>query len=340
MVGNTPSQVSQWLSDQFGRVFPDWLKAMFIGQSIVTKLTFSENAHKVSRQNGHFVAPAIMLQSDEFPNSANQNRIVDAWLPKSVFLERSIEAPISAKKNLSKLVELDMVRRTPFRPETVFWITGKPEKTASGLRIKQWIAKRTYIEELRKRASRSGFRIRKVFIEGEPNQAPIADFSDLVTPNAKRWKLLNGALALVAIGLAATLWLYPAWQASVERVRLQESNTEYRAQALALRQEVDALRSREMERAAFLNVIYNRPRLSNTLRSLTVAMPDNVWISNMNFSPERLVASGEVSGSAAQLVLDLSKRNEFVNPRLTGPVARAGNGAERFELTLDLMGVK
>lgn len=340
MAENKPSQISQWISIQLAGVFPDWFKRMFFGEPAVTEIRFAKNTHKIVRHKGQLFAPQTLLQPDGPTISPIQNRIVDIQIPQSFFLKRTVEAPISARKNLIKTAELDMIRRTPFRPDAVYWAITNPVKSDKILRAEQWIAKRTDIDQLQQRAKKAGLLIRKAFVAGVPLSGPIADLSALATPNAKRWRILNSVLAISAVVLASVIWLYPAWQASVENKRLQATLTDNRTQAIRLRQEVETLRSQEKERAAFLDIVYNRPRLSNVLRNLTVVLPDNVWVNNLNFAPARLVVSGKISGSAAELVLALSQRNEFNNPRLSGPVARARNGAERFELTLDLATTK
>lgn len=309
---------------------------MFFGDPMVIEARFSNTTEKVKYQNGKLVAPYSLLQSDMFGITPKRIKIVDVFIPENLFLKRIIDAPASTRKNLNALVELDMVRRTPFRPDTVYWTISKPNKSGNALRVEQWVIKKIDVEQLQKRLEHAGLRIRKVFIDGVTTQRAIADISANATPNARRWRLVNGTLAAGSIGLAALIGFYPAWQASIERARLDESVTQTRTRALALRQEVETLRSKEMERAAFLDMIYQRPHLSNVLRDVTVAMPDEVWISDLNFSPAHLIVTGEVSGSAAQLVLALAQHNEFSNPSLSGPIARSSNGAERFELTLDL----
>jgi general secretion pathway protein L len=337
MTEKKPSQVSQWFSEQLAGIFPDWFKSMFFGEPAVTEVRLVKSVQEIVRRKGQLVAPDTMLDPDGPEIRPVRRRIVDIWIPQSFFLRRVIEAPATARKNLRTMVELDMVRRTPFRPDAVFWAIAKPVKTAGSLQVEQWIAKRSDVDLLCKRAAKAGLHVRKVYIEGAPVNGPIVNFSANVTPNAGRWRLLNGALAATATATATMVFLYPAWQDSAENERLQSIIAENRSQAIEMRQEVETLRSREMERAAFLDIVYHRPRLSNVLRNLTVALPDNIWVTDLNFSPTRIIVSGEIEGSAAELVLALAKRNEFSNPRLSGPVARTGNGAERFELTLDLV---
>lgn len=340
MTGKSPSQIFRWLSGQLAGVFPDWLKAMFFGAPMAAEVRFSKNTEVISANKRQLIAPHSLLQAGGPKISPVRQRIVDVFIPQNFFLKREIEAPATAGKNLDKLVELDMVRRTPFRLGTVCWAISKPTESMGVLKVEQWIAKKSDVEQLQLRAASVGLHIRKIFVEGGPVARPITDLSASVTPMASRWRSLNAVLAIGAVGLAAMIWLYPAWQASVANVRISDSVAQNRTQALALRKEVDDLRAREMDRAAFLDIVYQRPRLSQTLRGITVALPDNVWISDIDFSPERVIVSGEVTGSAAQLVLTLAQRNEFHNPRLSGPVARASNGAERFELTLDLRNMK
>jgi Tfp pilus assembly protein PilN len=78
-----------------------------------------------------------------------------------------------------------------------------------------------------------------------------------------------------------------------------------------------------------------RPRLSQTLRDLTVALPDTVWLSELGFSQTGAVLSGETADSAADLVIALAALREFENPRLSGSVSRTPAGREQFELVID-----
>lgn len=340
MTGKFPSHISRWASDQLAGVFPDWLKAMFFGMPLAAEVRFSKDMEVISDKNSHLIVPQSLLQAGGPSIVPVRRKIVDAFIPQNFFLQRRIEAPSTAVKNLWKLAELDMVRKTPFRVDDVYWAISKPNRSNGSLKVEQWIARRSDIEQLLVRAAEVGLHIRKIFVEGDPMPQPIADFSSSITPGARRWRFLNGALAIGALGLSAMIWLYPAWQASVESARISENMVQNRTRALALRQEVEDLRSREMERAAFLDFVFQRPRLSDTLREITVALPDTTWLGDMNFSSERIIVSGEVTGSAAQLVLTLAQLSEFQNPRLSGPVARANNDAERFELTLDLVSPK
>ena len=340
MAGKTPSQVSQWLFSQLAGLFPDWLKSLFFGTPAATILRFSENAKRISGEKGMLVAPEGMLEENAEEPKPVRKKIVDIVLPQSCFLKRVITAPKTARHNLHNLAELDMVRQTPFRTDMVFWSLSRPEMEDNRVKVAQWILKRTDTNAIRKRLKRAGLEVRRIFVEGEKLQKPIADFSAEIVPHAKHWRLVNAMLVFLGITIASFIWLFPAWQNSGILDRLQQENARLQSQAVDMRQNVEVLRQKENERAAFLDMIYMRPRLSDILRNLTVALGDNVWVSDLNYSPKRVVFSGEVSGSAAQLVLLLAKRREFNNPRLTGPVSRTGSGAERFEITLDPQGVQ
>ena len=75
-----------------------------------------------------------------------------------------------------------------------------------------------------------------------------------------------------------------------------------------------------------------KPRLIDGLRALTVALPDGVWISDLKFTPTEFVITGETSGSAADLVLQLTESNLDLVPSLQGAVSRTNIGSERFSL--------
>ncbi|MFZ5963017.1 PilN domain-containing protein [Thalassococcus sp. BH17M4-6] len=281
--------------------------------------------------------PADMLTKPAGPDAKNPaRRVIDLQVPPTLFLERQVTAPVTARSKLETLAELDLRHRTPFSPGDVYSQLGTPKVQGDTLVVPQWVAKRSDVAEWQRNLSAHGMRLRRVHVDGQPR--PIADFSATIAPGGRKLRWVNGLLAAVAVAAVLAGWLYPGWVARDQSRVLQDDLVALRAEALALRQEVETLRSRDSERAAFLDTLLRRAALIDTLRDLTVALPDEVWIETVTYSPKRTTINGQIDGSAADLVLALGKRPVFRNPRLSGPVSKTPADGERFEITVDLEG--
>ncbi len=313
-------------------MLPGWFGAMFFGIAPATTLRFRPDILHVIVHRGGIDVPEAILHGPVEGLAAQPSCAVDAELPENLFLRRELNLPDAALKSLSRAAELDLVRRTPFHPTTVHSGLGPAVRSGGRVTVAQWVARRRDIDILAERLGALGLRLRHVVVAGQG--VVVADRSAALSRSARRWRRANGSLALISLLLAAALWLGPAVQAR-DKLRDGESDlASLRAEAVALRQEVEALRARETERSAFVDAVIRRPRLAEALRELTVALPDEAWVSEFTFSGERVVLAGQISGSAADLVLALAKSRAFSDPRLTGPVSRTADGNERFEMSL------
>jgi general secretion pathway protein L len=149
------------------------------------------------------------------------------------------------------------------------------------------------------------------------------------------WKAVNGSALAAIICAVFVVWLFPAWQQARALPSLEDRLLSAQTAAVALRTEIESMRSLADEQTAFLSAMIGRPHLSQDLRELTIAVPDETWLSELSYSQASLVLTGETTGSAAELVLSLAEVKSFGNPRLSGPVSRSAEGGERFEVVID-----
>ncbi|KNG93790.1 hypothetical protein ATO11_11490 [Pseudaestuariivita atlantica] len=268
------------------------------------------------------------------------HRVIDLVVPPDLVLKRTVTAPATARGKLEELALLDLRRRTPFGPEDVHWTLDPPHVAGDTLTATQWVAKRADVAAWRERLEEAGYRLRKLVVEGASGSRTIADFTRQIAPGAQRVIGLNLALALIAAGAATFGWLYPAWEAQRQATRIETEIARLRSDTLDLRKDVQALRAQDAERSAFWDAITDRPILVDTLRAVTDALPDEAWIDTLTYQPDRAVLTGETGGTAADLVLRLNARDRFDNTRLSGAVSRTSEGAERFQISLDLRAVR
>lgn len=336
MAEQAPSRLLKWVLAPLSDVVPARVKALFFGVRTAHRLEFRIDANEVSRANKKYYAPIGLLSGTSEVPSAKDVVIVDAVVPSGHFLRREVSAPRRASVKLSAVAGLDLQRQTPFHISDIEWLLGQARTSDKQIVVDQWIAKKSDLELWRSRLSSAGLIVRRIFVKKAEEFGPIADYSAEVSPNISRWRILNGLLLMLIIGLGAIAWSYPALQLGSQLDDLNSQRDTLRTEALALRPQIENLRSFNAEKAAFLDVINHRALLSESLKEVTIALPDAVWLESFVFTTNQVVIIGETKQSAPELVLELSKESGFSNPRLTGPVSKSSAGAERFEITLDL----
>jgi len=331
----TPSNPFIWLRDRISEVVPDWFRAMFLGQRMAISLFFRQQVSEITHEPRGQVAPVSWLGNlpENRKKKEQTAQLADVYFPPSVFLERRVSIPNGAEKNIQSIVELDMVRRTPFRPDEVYWTCSGRDNAGD---VVQWVARKSDIHDILKNLTGHWISVRQIFVDAPGASAAMVVFDTQKSGPAKILRLMNLGLAVAILVFLLFAWLFPAWQAFNEGNSLSAETEELRAQALQIRADVDGFRSVETSKSDLLTLLRERPRLSVVLRNLTVALPDTVWSDNLVFSSDRVVFTGTTETSAAELVLQLSRSRQFENPRLSGPVSRTSNGGERFEIAAEL----
>ncbi|MEQ6204723.1 PilN domain-containing protein [Sulfitobacter sp. HNIBRBA2951] len=333
MSSQAATSIGTWVAARFSALVPDWLRTMFAGYPLARVITFIPT----DKLNGRSTLSQDLLTTDTpKPVKNMRHKRIDVVAPSELFLRRTIKAPKISAAKLHAMATLDLRQHTPFDAQDVYWQLDTPQNQDGAIEVTQWVVKRADIEKWRMRLEAQGYQIRRIFVQGAQTAQPIADFSDALVPWQRGLRLFNGALALAATTAALAAWLYPSWVADRQADVLQAQAQDLQIQAVDLRREVEGLRGLDRERTTFLDTILRRPLLVDSLRELTVALPDEVWIASMVYSPQRIVMTGETSGSAAEIVLKLGGRRMLGNPRLSGPVQKTANQAERFELSVDL----
>lgn len=306
-------------------LLPEWFRVLFLGG--VTAKTINVVSSVATAKRG--TVPASKL--DEFQKEeTKRRRTVNIVLPKERLLQRKLDLPASKQSARYAMAELDLVRRTPFKPTEITWVLVgvKADKW------EQWVAKNADLQVYRKNLESHGYTVRQFLVQTPQGKLPLADYSDEIAPSRAYWARINAAVVSISGIFALFIWLYPAYIAQNDVAAINPALSELRTDALALRQQIEVLEQSQAQRSEFIDVVIRRPRFVDTLRQITVAMPDDVWISDLTFQHDRITLSGETSSSAAGLVLKLGESNLQYAPALSGTVSRTNEGQERFNLTL------
>lgn len=309
---------------------PDWLLALVFGRPMARALMFGK-ADALTKKGGRLLAPMDWLKNGADVPEKRGKRFVDVMLPQGQLLKREVKLPKTPRRALGKAVALDMLRKTPFRTDQTFSILTDIRTEATGVSVTQWVARRDDIDGLRQRLARAGLIVRQVLV-ADIAAEPLADFCADVYPMGRVWRAVNVAAVLIAICAGAWMWAQPALVVQDAR-RAQDAEVErLTAEALTLRNSMQAQSTQASERTAFLDRMTRRTPVVATLRAATVMMPDDVWLTDMAFDRARVTLRGTTSGSAAQMLLDLPRNRLLLNPQLAGPVSQTADGRERFDI--------
>lgn len=315
---------------------PRWLRALFFAEQSAKTLNFVNGSTALSRNGQRISAPIELIHELSTEIRSNRNDTVNAMLPRSLFLKREISIPAKGSGKLNEIASLDLRRSTPFSADELCWALSMPRREGNRLVADQWVIKRIDLERIERILRGIGFSVASFGVEEVPKGPMLPALGSATAARAKIWRTVNGVLVGLAITLGFWIWLSPTLR-DAQALRLLEDHADsLQADALALRQDVEALRLRDEERGAFLSLIVQRPRVVERLRQMTISVPDEAWVSEMTFTPEFITFSGQTTETAAGLVLELSGTRNFENPRLSGPVSRASDGAEIFEISIDL----
>jgi general secretion pathway protein L len=143
-----------------------------------------------------------------------------------------------------------------------------------------------------------------------------------------------GSIVLVALSCVLVLAIAFAVSArAVERadqLNAQLADAERRASAVTgLVRTMAAMH----DQARYIAARKARSSLIATLASLTEALPDGTWLTDIQFDGDKLHIQG-YSRAAADLVVKLDRSGHFANAQFTAPLVRNdADGTDRFELT-------
>lgn len=332
--------VWRWWVGELSSLLPDTLKSALWGYPTAKPLTFVSDQAQVQIKSGEVLAPLELLDfvnNTDIGTTPRRPQNIDLVWPSERCLVRTLSLPKASLGQHRKMLRLDLLQSTPFSDGDVFWCFETGATVAGKTMLVQYVVKRADIQKFSNCALGYGLRVRRVFLNRKSNATLVLDNAAQISAPAKLWRRANAIMAVAIIGLGGALVYLPHSERSHA---LNESNTrviELSQRALELRRELDAAQAVDAEKAAFLSGLNSRPVLIANIFELTHRLPDEVWLQHLSLQASKVVISGIIDGSAAELVLALNQSPMIDNPRLSGAVSKTGSGnQERFEITFEI----
>jgi general secretion pathway protein L len=257
-------------------------------------------------------------------------------LPATALLERPVELPLAAERDLHRVLAYDMDRLTPFPAAEIVWQAAILQRDAARrrLRLNLALVPRQTLAPVLQVLSRAGLAADRLEITGMGGARRHFPLSDIAADRIGG-RLLT-ALSAATGGLALATVLTPF---IVQSLALR--STDHAIATLARRvAQVEALRRHQATWMAGADALAaERGRIGDVLQVLaatTDVVPDNAWLTELSLHQGRLRISGQ-SPAAARLIPALAEDRDFRNPAFVAPVTRAPDGhADLFVIRADL----
>ena len=257
-------------------------------------------------REGGLETPVGPLDLDRPQPAAASHLATGLRLPPGTVLQRDVVLPLAAAKGLQTVLGFEMDRLTPFSADEVYWgVAGlRPDHARGKLNLQLFVVLRAQVDAFCQ--ALAPIRLAPAFIEVPGGRIELAG----ARPRANRFMQM-GLSALCGILAFACL------------------------AAPFMRQQVALDAAARVIAASGRSAIAQARRTGDALQvlaTLTAALPDGTWLSDLALKSGDLTFDGQ-STNAAQLIGLLSAVPGLRDPNFTAPVTRTADGkADQFSL--------
>jgi len=345
-----------WWFTELKSLVPARLSAYFSGSKSRLEVLMEKGVtrlHLTTNKEIHLIA-VFDLEHDGEDNSKKlvelQNSLqsdlpknceVEVYLPEDKILWRDIVLPSATEDNLASVLNFEIDRLTPFRPDQVSYgyrlTTRFPEYEK--IKISLAAVRQDYLDKILDRLKRIGLVAMAVFPPAKfKRYTPTLNMlhperrarsEPLFNRRAQRFFLLTGLLLLM-------VFLYPAIQLNQIERNLQSEIDLIRPEATIVGNKQALLATRLAARESLVSRKNREPGKLEIIREITRLIPDNTWVSRLNLDRDYAEIQGE-SGKASDLIEVLEKSEYFQNVQFGASITRNANtDMEHFEIRMDL----
>ncbi len=256
----------------------------------------------------------------------------------NLLLEREVELPLAAERDLRQVVAYEMDRLTPFRADEVFWTCAVEHRDAarSRLHVRVTVVPRLRVQPILAALHQAG--LVPARLEAGGGAMPYRVIPLGAGRPGRAWlgsRTDAGALAGCGILSVAAVAL-PFILQSVARAAIDAQIDAMKPQVMV----AERLRNTIASGATTADAIETaRNQVSVPLQAialLTDVLPDDTFLTLLSTRQRKLTISGR-SAAAARLIGAMAAHPMIQNPAFTAPVIRdETNGGEMFSIRAEL----
>jgi general secretion pathway protein L len=330
-----------WLGELHGMV-PGFVRSLLGGRAPPLFLALQDEALRVQEGSGQVLGTLPLDGTGPLPEGlaerAAEAGAIVLILPESCVLQRTIELPLSAERELDAAMSFEIDRQTPFGPGQAYcrYRVLARDLGRKSLRVELAAAPRAVVDPALDAARSYGLAAGAIWIAEDDLQPPL----DLLPRREsfrgglwgpEPWRPIAAASALLLVlGTGAI-----AWHRHGQALELTEEVARRRAighRAQALRDEIETAEAA----AQFLPDKRRMPPSIEIVDTLSRVLPDDSWVFGLDLSPREVRIEG-FAGNVPALIERLQQIPIFEAPQLRAPVIRGpSNSRDRFDLALAL----
>ncbi len=335
-----------WWGGELSAMLPDSLVSLFQNGRPLQLHYADETVRLVNRgKNGEEVHENYHTGIDF--DDPEQRRILGAaseirlCLEKKKYLIKKVTLPIETEENLREVLSFEMDRQTPFTPDQVYYdyIVNERDKTARTLDVSLILApidRLKYALDLLQNHNISISAIspceEQIGVLNRVNLLP----AELRRKPQKAYRLVNYFLLLTFAFLLLGNLALPIWQKMGYAKTFEGELDRYKkesSEAVTLR---DKLEQAELENRFLENKKRSALQLTQILNELSLVIPDDTWLTNLELREDTVHLHGQSVASAALIPL-IDASPLFRNVSFRSPVTQnRQNNTERFHISAEL----
>ncbi len=333
-----------WWGEQLASLVPDTLRRSFSSVDQIIALNYDEGASSIEAElrNGTRGGLLGRFSLDERGLStlaAAIDRVrpgtkVLLQLPAGTLLEKQLQVPLAAQRDLMQVMRYELDRETPFSADEVYWavaILGK-DRTLGQMTTCLTLAVKAEVDSILDALRGAGINLAAIIDRPDGRRIPFGGKTGvralIADPTrAGRGPLIGGLVAVLAI--TAIIGPFVRQDIAVSRVEARIAALQADADsALALRRQNGGLGTDAGDPQSSVG----NPLL--ILAAVTDALPDDTYLSDFTLHHRDISLMGQ-SRDAAALIQRLSDNSVVRDPGFSAPVTRdPGTGVDNFSIKL------
>jgi len=274
-------------------------------------------------------------------SAVKKGDLVDLELDDSLFLKKMISLPVAAKKNLKKIVDLQIRQSSPGGGETLVWRSIIERKSKQEIVVHVLLIKKQVLADLTSHISDRGAQLRSIRIANLPRAEPLTDNSQRTD---RVWTFWNYIIAVMSIGFCIFILWHTNGRITAQEAQVQQLQSKKAAlelDAIQLRKRLDQNNANFSEISHDIGIFEAGFLRLPLFLELTEMLGDDTWISDLTLNTGTLNLSGFSGGEVTAIMPDLRTLSWVSGVELLGPISfDSFSRRNRFELSIKIDGLK
>lgn len=256
-------------------------------------------------------------------------------VPAGQVLTRSVSFPVQVRENLGQVMRYEIDRISPFQAERVCfdYRQGDGPARSDKIAVELALCRRDRVQDWLDRLREAGAPVDRITWEGAWPKANLLPAEERPQRRGSAFGATRILLMLVLL-LAAAALVTPLWQQQQVLDELDADLRRIKPQAEEVAEVRSALERAREGSVAVLQRKLAQPRMIDLLRELTLRLPDDTWVQNLDVGSDGEVQVRGESAQATALIGLLEKAPGISGVAFSSPVVQvATTGFDRFHIS-------